>query len=180
MCAAVSPTLGLMMYETQMETYNSEHFARFMQRLCNTPGVQQQSMIMVMDNVATHLTDKVKDAMDGLAIQHTIERLPEYSPHLNPIEYCFHNWKTQIKHIDQLHDRRTLQEQVDDARTAVTDHLVSRILEHVYQLYAHCIQELPLEEFKPIGHRVARARDEAELQRAVIRAGAMEEEKQFE
>jgi hypothetical protein len=46
----------------------------------------------------------------------------------------------------------------------------------VYQLYSHCIQELPLEEFKSIGHRVARAQDEAALQRAVVAADAEEKE----
>ena len=174
-CAAVSPTLGLVMFETQLVAYSGADFARFMTRLCSNPLVQRKSMIMVMDNVALHFTEEVKDAMAGQAIQHDIERLPVYSPHLNPIEYCFHNWKNEIKHVDQLHDRRTLQQQIEDTRTVVTDHLVTRILEHVYQLYSHCIQGLPLEEFKSIGHRVARAQEEAALQRAVIAAGAQEE-----
>ena len=113
-------------------------------------------------------------------MHHGIERLPTYSPHLNPIEYVFHNWKTEIKHIDQLHDHRTLEQQVDDARIVITDHLVTRILEHVYQLYAHCIEMKPLEEFKPIGHRVARAQDDAALQRAVIAAGAVDEKEEKE
>ena len=91
--------------------------------------------------------------------------LPTYSPHLNPIEYCFHNWKTEIKHVDQLHDRRGLREQLDDTRTCITAHLVTRILDHVYQYYTHCLQGLPLEDFKPIGCRVLRARQEAERQR---------------
>jgi len=97
-----------------------------------------------------------------------------YSPHHNPIEYCFHNWKNEIKHVDQLHDK--LQQQVEDTRTVVTDQLVTNILEHVYQLYTHCIQELPLEDFKPIGHRVVRRQDEAALQREVVAAGAEEKE----
>ena len=174
-CAAVSPTLGLVMYETQLTAYTGTDFARFMQRLCDHPLVKRQSMILVVDNVAVHFTQPVQDTMAGQSIQHTIERLPTYSPHLNPIEYCFHNWKNEIKHVDQLHDRRTLQQQVDECRTVITDHLVTRILEHVYQLYAHCILEKPLEEFKPIGHRVARAQEEAALQRAVIAAAAEEE-----
>ena len=173
-CAAVSPTLGLVMFETQVKAYDGPAFARFMQRLCGQPLVQRKSMKMVMDNVSLHFTQEVQDVMAAQTVQHDIERLPVYSPHLNPIEYCFHNWKNEIKHVDQLVDKRTLQQQVVDSRTVITDHLVTRILEHVYQLYSHCIQSIPLEEFKPIGHRVARAQEEAALQRAVIAAGAEE------
>ena len=67
--------------------------------------------------------------------------------------------------MDQLHDGRSLREQLDDTRICITAHLVSRILDHVYQYYAHCIQGQPLEEFKPLGHRVLRAQQEAERER---------------
>ena len=164
-CAAVSPAYGLVMYEPQLTAFNSEDFARFMTALCALPQMQHQSMRFVVDNVALHHTEVVRDVLAAQAIQHHLELLPTYSPHLNPIEYCFHNWKTEIKHIDQLHDRRPLREQVDDTRTVITPHLVSRILDHVFQYYAHCIQELPLEDFKPIGHRVLRGQQEAERQR---------------
>ena len=175
-CAAVSPVYGLVMYETQLTAYDGNSFALFMQRLCDKPEMKHKSMYFVMDNVALHFTEAVMDAMRALPIHHDIKRLPTYSPHLNPIEYCFHNWKNGIKRIDQLHDNRTLEQQVRDARLVITAHLVSRILDHVFQLYSHCIQELPLEDFKPIGHRVARAQQEAALQRAVIAAGADEKE----
>ena len=166
--------IGLVYYDTQLTAWTGEDFARFMQRLCDTDFCKDRSMIFVMDNVALHFTPAVKDAMDALDTQHQIERLPVYSPHLNPIEYCFHNWKTELKHIDQVHDTRNLQEQVDETRIHITAELVSNITTHVYKLYAHCMEDLPLEEFKPIGHRVARARDEAALQRDVIRAGSEE------
>ena len=122
-------------------------------------------MKFVMDNVRLYHTEVVKDALRGQAILHELEFLPTYSPQLNPIEYCFHNWKTEIKHIDQMHERRTLQEQIDNTRTCITPHLVTRILDHVYQYCAHCIQGLPLDDFKPIGHRVQRAQQETERQR---------------
>ena len=171
-CAAVSPVIGLVYYVTQLTAWTGEDFARFMQRLCDTDFCKDRSMIFVLDNVALHFTPAVKDAMDALETQPQIERLPVYSPHLHPIEYCFHNWKTELKHIDQVHDTRNLQEQVDETRIHITAELVSNITTHVYQLYAHCMEDLPLEDFKPIGHRVARARDEAALQRDVIRAGS--------
>ena len=108
----MSPVLVLVMYETQLTAYAGTDFSRFMTRLCGHPLVKHHSMILVMDNVAVHFTEPVEDAIAGQAIQHIIQRLPTYSPHLNPIECRFHNWKTEIKHIDQLHDHRTLQQQV--------------------------------------------------------------------
>ena len=164
-CAAVSPELGLVMYEPQLTPWNGDDFARFMTKLCALPQMQQRSMKFVVDNVRLHHTQVVKDALAAQAVQHDMEFLPTYSPHLNPIEYCFHNWKTEIKHVDQLHDRRRLQEQIDDTRTCITAQLVTRILDHVFQYYAHCIQEKPLEDFKPIGCRVLRRRQEEARQR---------------
>lgn len=161
-CAAVSPAYGLVMYDAQLNAYNGDDFARFITALCALPTMQHQSMRFVVDNVALHHTQAVRDALDAQRIQHQLSFLPTYSPHLNPIEYCFHNWKTEIKHIDQLHDRRPLKQQVDETRTVITPHLVSRILDHVYQYYTLCIQELPLEDFKPLPHRVQRAHQEAE------------------
>jgi hypothetical protein len=164
-CAAVSPLFGLVQWEPQLTAWNGDDFARFMTRLCRQDVMQHQSMRFVMDNVRVHHTEVVKDALRGQSIQHHVDFLPVYSPHLNPIEYCFHNWKTEMKHIDQLHDHRTLQEQLDETRACITPHLVTRILDHVYQYYTHCIARLPLAEFKPIGHRVLRARLEAEAER---------------
>jgi hypothetical protein len=177
-CAAVSPSLGLVMFKTQMEAYNGDTFAAFMADLCKHPFVRQRSCIFVVDNVYVHFVQQVQDVLSGQAIHHTMERLPKYSPHLNPIEYCFHNWKSEIKLIDQVVDRRSLRQQVEDTRTCITSHLVARILDHVYQLYAHCIEMKPLDEFKPIGHRVARSQVEAQLQRNVIAAGAVQLEEE--
>ena len=164
-CAAVSPKLGLVLYDSQLQAFNGEDFARFMTRLCALPEMQQRSMTFVVDNVSLHHTEVVADVLRAQALQHTLEFLPTYSPHLNPIEYCFYNWESAIKHIDQLHDRRPLSQQVDETRTVITADLVTNILDHVFQYYTHCTQELPLEDFKPLGHRVQRAQQEAERQR---------------
>jgi hypothetical protein len=48
--------------------------------------------------------------------------------------------------------------------TVIIDHLVSCILDHVYQYYTHYIQMTLLEEFVSLGHRLERAQQEAELQ----------------
>ena len=176
-CAAVSPVVGLVMWDTQYTAYTGADFARFMQRLCDTDFCKTRSMKFVLDNVPLHFTEEVQDAMAGLELHHDIERLPVYSPHLNPIEYCFHNWKTEMKDITQISDRRTLTQQIEDTRACVTPQLVKNILTHVYQLYAQCMDRKPLEVFKPIGHRVARTGQEAAMQREVIRLAARAEEK---
>ena len=53
-CAAVSPALGLVMYEPQMTAWNGEDFSRFMTRLCALPEMQHRSMRFVVDNVSLH------------------------------------------------------------------------------------------------------------------------------
>ena len=103
-CAAASPVLGLVMYDTQLTAYDGEDFARFMTALCALPEMQRQSMRFVMDNVRLHHTEVVRDVLSAQAIQHYVSFLPTYSPHFNPIAYCFHNWKTEMKHINQLLD----------------------------------------------------------------------------
>jgi len=82
-------------------------------------------------------------------VQHHIKRIPSYSPHLNPIEYAFHVWKNAIKQVDQVTTTIPLQRQIDDAAPLITDHLITRCLDHVYRYYLHCIQGKALEEFDP-------------------------------
>lgn len=161
-CTAVSPKQGLVLYTPLFTTWNGLEFKNFLLTLCKSPICQHQSMIFVMDNVKFHGTEVAVDVLRGQRIQHEIKWLPTYSPHLNPIEYVFHVWKTQIKHIDQLHTDKTLLQQIDEARVVITDTLVDRCLDHVFQYYSHCMQGLPLEEFVPLGKRSQRKRLEEE------------------
>ena len=41
-------------------------------------------MKLVVDNVRVHHTEVVKDTLHAARIQHELEFLPTYSPHLNP------------------------------------------------------------------------------------------------
>ena len=148
-CAAVSPVLGLVKYKCIFTTYNTTEFAAFMQELLDTPMLQTRSCLICMDNVSWHHTEMVSDVLRAGAVEHRIKRIPSYSPHLNPIEYCFKIWKDAIKKIDQTTTAVGLQRQIDDAAPLVTDHLVTRCLDHVYRYYVHCMQRLPLEEFDP-------------------------------
>ena len=79
-CAAVSPTVGLVMYERRLQAYDGDSFSKFMQRLAAHPACKGRSMIMVMDNVAMHFTPAVQAAMEGLGVHHDIE-LAASEPH---------------------------------------------------------------------------------------------------
>jgi transposase len=149
MCAAVSPVLGLVMYRCILTSYNTEEFAAFMQDLLDQPLLQNRSCIICMDNVNWHHKDEVHDVLRAGRVEHHIKRIPSYSPHLNPIEYVFSVWKAGIKREDQTTTSITLQQQIDQAAPLVTDHLVSRCLDHVYRYYIHCMKSLPLEDFDP-------------------------------
>ena len=91
----------------------------------------------------------VSDVLHAGAVELRIKRIPSYSPHLNPIEYCFKKWKNAIKNIDQITTAFGLQRQIEDAAPLVADRLVARCLDHVYRYYVHCRQRLPLDKFDP-------------------------------
>ena len=103
-----------------------------------------------MDNVSFHKTEAVKEALRGLPIRHELKFLPVYSPHLNPIEYCFSLWKSEIKRVDQITTTQSLQQQIDTAARLITPTYVARCLDHVYEYYARCIEGKPLEAFRPL------------------------------
>ena len=147
MCAAVSSEFGLVMHRVLLTSWDTAEFVSFMKALIDHPLLQERSYIFVMDNVAWHHSPPVHDVLLGSRLHHDIQRLPAYSPHLNPIEYVFSMWKARIKATDQLTASQTLQEQIDTASTFITPHLVSRCLDHVYKYYLHCIQEKALEDF---------------------------------
>jgi transposase len=148
-CAAVSSVQGLVKYKCIYTNYNTTEFAKFMQELLDTPLLQSRSCTICMDNVSWHHTDMVNDVLRAGAVEHRIKRIPSYSPHLNPIEYAFAIWKGAIKKTDQTTINVGLQRQIEDAAPLITDHLITRSLDHVYRYYVHCIQRLPLEKFDP-------------------------------
>jgi hypothetical protein len=149
--------------------------------VCNHPLVQRQSMIFVMDNVSFHKTEIVRDVLRGQIIEHQIKTLPTYSPHLNPIEYCFHMWKDEILHrYNQITTDTPLMQQIDECREVVTDLFVARTLDHVYQYYLLCIEGKPLEDFVPLPKREERRRLEREAEERAQKQREEKEEKERE
>mmetsp|Transcript_16445 Transcript_16445/g.35977 ORF Transcript_16445/g.35977 Transcript_16445/m.35977 type:complete len:385 (+) Transcript_16445:971-2125(+) len=51
--------------------------------------------IVVMDNATTHISQRVFDLISAAGAQ--LRFLPEYSPDLNPIEFCFRQYKSHLK-----------------------------------------------------------------------------------
>ena len=150
-CAAVSPRYGLILYDCLLTSWNAERFRGFMHQLVHTsPFTQQRSLYFIMDNVKFHKSDIVQEVLSGSRIQHEIKFIPRYSPHLNVIEYCFSRWKGQVKAIDQLNTTLTLQQQVERAAALITPEYVNRCMDHVMQVYLHCLEGKPLGEFIPL------------------------------
>lgn len=147
-CAAVSPVYGIIMYRVLLSSWNQEEFSHFINDLLKHPLVNHSSHYLVMDRVKWHHTELIDDVLQGQRIHHEIKLLPPYSPHLNPIEYCFHLWKTDIKNTPQTQSSN-LREQVDRAAAKITPAVVSSCLDHVYQYYVHCINKKLLEDFVP-------------------------------
>jgi hypothetical protein len=51
--------------------------------------------IFVMDNASTHISQRVFDLIEAAGAQ--LIFLPEYSPDLNPIEFCFRQYKAALR-----------------------------------------------------------------------------------
>ena len=149
-CAAVSPVHGLIQYRVLLTSWNEIEFSSFIQGLIAQPALRNKSHYIVMDSVAWHHSQPVHDVLLGSRVAHEIKKLPAYSPHLNAIEYVFSVWKAAIKRTNQVTATETLEQQVEKASKLVTDRLVTRCLDHVYQYYAHCMMMKPLEDFDPL------------------------------
>jgi transposase len=172
MCAAVSPVQGLVKYRCILTTWDSKEFANFMKELLDAPLLQTRSCLICMDNVSWHHVEQVHDVLWAGRIQHHIKRIPAYSPQLNPIEYAFSVWKNAIKRVDQVTTTIPLQSQIDNAAPLITDHLITRCLDHVYRYYLHCMQGKPLEAFNARLEEVGEGKEE-------VREGKEEKEEKY-
>jgi len=147
MCC-VSPQYGMVYYESVIGTWNAVRFKNFMLQLTRRNAfTQQRSMYFIVDGVRFHNSDIVKEVLRGLPIKHELVVLPPYSPHLNVIEYCFHVWKSEVKRTNQLATTKPLSKQIEEAALLITPDYVNRCMDHVMQVYMHCVEGKPLGEF---------------------------------
>ncbi len=77
----------------------------------------QAGHIVVMDNLSTHIGEKVRQAIDAQGCQ--LLFLPSYSPDLSPIEEAFSKLKAFLRHA-QARTREALQEAIAQAITTIT------------------------------------------------------------
>ena len=71
-CAAVSPTFGLVAYEAVVgQTYDAARFRDFMHKLIHKNlFTQHRSFYFVMDNVRFHKSEIVMEVLSGARIRH--------------------------------------------------------------------------------------------------------------
>ena len=95
-CAAISPTLGVLQYKIRLGASNSEEFVAFLRETVREKLVlQTRSFHFVMDNVRFHKTEEVKAVFTERTPVHVQQFLPTYSPQLNAIEECWSKVKAQ-------------------------------------------------------------------------------------
>lgn len=142
MCCAVSPVTGVVHYEITLGKWDQCMFASFLTELMKSPFLQTFK-ILILDGVPWHKTPLIHSPLQGNPVQHRLDVLPAYSPHLNAIEYCFSSWKADIRKKEHT-TTSNLRAQIEAARVRITDEYVSRCTHHVYRYYTCCMQGKPL------------------------------------
>lgn len=95
--AAISKN-NIVHYKILDENGNQHVFQDFLAELRQKiPNNLLQNTFIIMDNVRFHHTKAVIDYMDYLELQY--KYLPAYSPHFNPIEKFFNQWKHSVKRL---------------------------------------------------------------------------------
>jgi transposase len=94
-CCAMS-RIGTFHYQKQTSAFNRVTFKQFILDVIEKMrSVGLQNAIFVMDNVAFHKVEEVREMIESTG--HMIKFLPAYSPFLNPIENMFSQWKQLVR-----------------------------------------------------------------------------------
>jgi len=88
-CAAISPTLGVMHYKVRLGAFNSDEFVTFLRELVREAGTANTIISCCDGYCKFHKTDDVKAVFTERTPIHMQEFLPTYSPQLNAIEECW-------------------------------------------------------------------------------------------
>jgi len=148
--AAISPIHGLIAYQIELGHFNGDRFYDFIaNNLLPRPLFHQQSMVLVMDNVRFHRNRELQQVItEDQPVQHRIQYIPPYSPHLNAIEYCFSNWKKYVNSQDK--DQDTLRQVIERAINRTTADLCASYHSAVMQYMVHCAAGNPLRYMPPV------------------------------
>ena len=135
--AAISPIYGLFYFEKRTETTNGENFRDFLENMHrNTPQLQQQGHIFVMDNAPPHIAKCVDEWFS--MTHHKKELLPPYSPMLNPIEECFSKWKGLIKK-ENPGDEEDIAIAIDQCSAEISIDNCKQWFKHSTELLDNCL-----------------------------------------
>jgi len=80
-------------------------------------AVMEKGDVVVLDNLTSHKTRKVREAFDALGVE--VWYLPPYSPDLNPIELCWSKFKSLLKQA-AARTYATLSEAISEAFKKIT------------------------------------------------------------
>ena len=78
---------------------------------------ERPEAIVVMDNLAAHRAEAVRDVLDRAGLGHRY--LPPYSPDLNPIEQAWSKLKTRLR-AEGARSREALEQALGPALAAIT------------------------------------------------------------
>ena len=115
--AAIAPN-GRLYLAGQDQPFSSEDIAWFLDQLCYQ--YRKRNLLVIWDGAAIHRSQVVKDQLSRKPRRVHLERLPAYSPELNPVELLWSALK------------RSLKNQV----FTTLDQLPKAVLEHLNQLHA--------------------------------------------
>lgn len=92
--AAIAPN-GRIYVGGQDQAFSSEDVLWFLDRLCSR--YRKRNLLVIWDGAAIHRSQAVKDWLGQRPGRVHLERLPAYSPELNPVELVWSQLKRSLK-----------------------------------------------------------------------------------
>lgn len=92
--AAIAPN-GRIYVAGQDQSFTSEHIVWFLNKLCGR--YRKRDMLIIWDGAAIHRSEVVKAFLKERSGRIHLERLPAYSPQLNPVELVWSQLKRSLK-----------------------------------------------------------------------------------
>lgn len=137
---AVSPLFGVVHSHVMYGKVSQATFIGFLRDMClslaSNPNTASCQFTMIMDNVAFHKTDAVKQWFttyinNNNNLPHRQVTLPVYSPMLNPAENCFSLMKTYVRYHQRQPDcQQVLHELVQAGLRQITPQFVFNAYQH--------------------------------------------------
>ncbi|WP_460974159.1 transposase [Spirosoma migulaei] len=92
--AAIAPN-GRLYVAGQDQPFTSEDIVWFLNKLCSR--YRKRNLLVIWDGAAIHRSEAVKNLLTDKAGRVHLERLPAYSPELNPVELVWSYLKRSLK-----------------------------------------------------------------------------------